>query len=462
MVVFVIFLIINIFMIVIYMAVYGKKPRYENGMLLGVHIPEYGVHDPEAEAMMEKYSKNLKLFYTLNFVAAIAVSFLAFWYMSIFIIAWSLWIAEVTALAMGLQFRAHRKLYDLKVARGWRGTGGSTVITVDTQVTAEGGRLSYPIWWHVPVIAGEAVPFLLPNIRRLFVKSPDILFLYGCVGAVTLLCICLHVWTVKRRNQVLSGNTEINKRINQLDKKTWSVIWIISNYINLLSLCCIVCPLFMGRPFIGLDIAGFVALQSAAGLVIIFGALCLRWKKQDIIKEDAAPLCVDDDIYWKNGWYNNPADKRAWVQDRFCSINNSANMARKSMKIFTFGTLGAVLILLIVLSVMFLKMDFTPRYMTLDRGSVKISAPFYPLTFKLDEIKEVKLLDKLPEGNFTRTNGLADDRQLVGKFKKQGRDYRVYVYRGYTPILKIELPEYTILLNSRKKGQTQQWYEELS
>ena len=85
-----------------------------------------------------------------------------------------------------------------------------------------------------------------------------------------------------------------------------------------------------------------------------------------------------------------------------------------------------------------------------------------PVSFKRDEIQSIELLNHMPEGDFTRTNGLADERQLVGKFReRKDGEFRVYIYRGYSPILKIELPEYTVLINSEQKGETQNWYREL-
>ena len=37
----------------------------------------------------------------------------------------------------------------------------------------------------------------------------------------------------------------------------------------------------------------------------------------------------------------------------------------------------------------------------------------------------------------------------------------MYIYRGYSPILKIELPQYTVLINSQEKSETERWYWEL-
>lgn len=298
MVISIIFLFTNIFIIAICMAVYGGKRSYKDGMLFGVHIPDYAVRESEVESLVEEYSKKTKWFYSINGIASVAVCFLSFWYFSVFLIVWTLWLTELCVGVMWLLFGTHRRLYDMKVQKGWR-----------------------------------------------------------------------------------------------------------------------------------------------ADIQLVFR---------------------DDDVYWKNGWYSNPNDKRLWVPDRFCSLNYSTNMARPAGKIFTFGILGGVAVMMLVLFIVFLRADFMPRDLELNGDSVRISSPMTPVTFKLRDIKDLQLLDEMPEGNFTRTNGLADDRQLVGKFREKATgDYRVYVYRGYSPILKIELPEYTVLINSMEEGQTELWYREL-
>ena len=272
----------------------------------------------------------------------------------------------------------------------------------------------------------------------------------------------MHLWTVRRSNEVYSSNTEINLRVNRLVKRVWSGIWIISDYLNLLSIGTVIYSGVRQHIFTAGSIIGYIVIQCITGISILAAFLYLRWKKKDILKEDPQPLYVDDDIYWKNGWYNNPNDTRVWVPDRFCTSNYSTNMGRTAGKVFTFSILGFVLATFIVIFIVFLKMDFTPRYLSVNGEDVSISSPMAPVSFKRDEIQSIELLDHMPEGDFTRTNGLADERQLVGKFReRKDGEFRVYIYRGYSPILKIELPEYTVLINSEQKGETQNWYREL-
>lgn len=462
MAVFLIFLFTDIFITVIFMAVYGHRRTYSEGMLLGVHIPSYAVHEREVEALMEKHRRRTKWFYAVNLLLSAAVCFLNFWYLSIFILAWSAWLIELTAGAMGLLNAAHRQLYDLKMERGWQGASGSKIVVVDTNVSAENDRLPFSIWWNLPVFAAAGVLAFIPHVRETLAKAPEMWGLTGAVIVSALFFTGMHLWAVRRRNEVYSSNTKINLKVNRLVKRVWSGIWIISNYLNLLSIGTVIYSGVRLRTFTQANILWYIIVQCIMGILILAAFLYLRWKKKDIIKQDQQPLYVDDDIYWKNGWYNNPNDPRVWVPDRYCTPNYITNMGRTGGKIFTFGTISFVLITFIVILMIFLKMDFTPRYLVVNGEDISISSPMAPISFKRDEIKGIELLESMPDGDFTRTNGLGDERQLVGKFreKKQG-EFRLYIYRGYSPILKIELPQYTVLINSQEKSQTERWYWEL-
>lgn len=46
------------------------------------------------------------------------------------------------------------------------------------------------------------------------------------------------------------------------------------------------------------------------------------------MKQDTAPMYIDDDYYWRNGWYSNPDDRRLFIQDRYSSMNYTVNLGR--------------------------------------------------------------------------------------------------------------------------------------
>ena len=163
MLMFWIFALTDLFVAGIFYAVYGGKRKYAEGMLLGVHIPQSAADSEEVKVFMERYRKNTKRFYLWNGLAGVAVCFLNFWYLSVFMIVWSVWLVEFCAGAIYLLCRTHRKLYDLKVERGWVGSAGSRIMAVDTKVAAQNGKMGLSPWWHLLFLALILISFLDPG-----------------------------------------------------------------------------------------------------------------------------------------------------------------------------------------------------------------------------------------------------------------------------------------------------------
>lgn len=459
MAVFFIFLFVDILTVVIFMAVYGGKKNYSEGMLLGVHIPPYAVEEPEVKTFIEAYQKKSKRFYIVNLLLSIAISFLSFGYLSIFILVWTLWLVELIAGAMIVLYGAHKKMYDIKMVRGWYGASGSKIVVVDTNVSASGGKLPFSLWWHMPILIGGAALFFFPGTLELMRKLPEMWLFTGIFIGMFIAMILLHVWTGRSRNKVYSEDSDINLRMNQTEKRIYSGIWLLSNYINLLSMITVI-YFSAGQQWLdGIGICSYIFMQTLAGAVILAGILYLGRKRKEILDSDMKPLYVDDDVYWKNGWYDNPNDRRLWVQDWTCAANFTTNMARPAGKVFTVVSLVIVGVLLIGMCLVFLKLDFTPIYLKAGQDVIAISAPMYQIEFKRTDIKDIELLEALPDESFSKSNGMADSRQLLGKFRgKESGECRMYIYKDYSPILKIELPEYTVFINSKEAEKTKRWF----
>ena len=148
---------------------------------------------------------------------------------------------------------------------------------------------------------------------------------------------------------------------------------------------------------------------------------------------------------------------------RMCSSNYSFNMGKPGVRYLT-GALGSVIVIGVLwLVVVFFGMDFVRPQLSIDGNQVTVRSAEYGISFDRKEIEDAELLENLPEEDFVRINGLSDSRQLLGKFKgEESGKAMLYIRRGETPVLKIELPEYTVFINSEESGKVQEWYEELS
>lgn len=318
MMLFLIFLFVDLSVIGIFYAVYGRKRKYSEGMLMGVHLPESAACGEEVRRMMERYHARTKKFYLWNLAAVILIGGLCFWRESVFVIVWTVWLLEMCIGAIALLNRTHRKLYDLKVEKGWIGSTGSRIMAADTRTAAQSAEL---------------------GIR---------------------------------------------------------------------------------------------------------------------------PCYTDDDIYWKNGWYSNPSDKRVFVQDWACSWNYTVNLARPAGKAWMAAGIAVTAVCLIWLCVEMVKLDFVPIQMEVQEDGLSITSGYTDLSLSYGEILGVRLIDELPEDEYRRTNGVSDSRQNIGRFKgKETGKCRMFLYTGYEPILVIDTEDGPVYINSETDGEAEKWYEEI-
>mgnify|MGYP004492776153 FL=1 len=78
-------------------------------------------------------------------------------------------------------------------------------------------------------------------------------------------------------------------------------------------------------------------------------------------------------------------------------------------------------------------------------------------------LKSVKLLKNgLPKEHFSKTNGSADEKQLLGKFDgAESGKCRMYVWLEQSEVIQIKTKKYTVFMNNKDKDQTTAWYEQL-
>lgn len=462
MVMFLIFLMTDLIMVGIFAVVYGKKDRYSEGMMLGVRIPPWAKEDSEVCELTENYRRQYKWFYWINAIFSIVVCFLCFWYFSVFMIVWCLWLCIFCAGSIGTIYYYHRRMYDLKVKKRWIAGETAHTVTVDTKLSGAPGKNPISYWWHLPVWVLSIAVLFLPDIRNYLSEEIPGWFLAGTNFAVSLLLTAGQVWFNYRRNIVYSNDSVLNREANMLGKRVWSIICIGTNYLNASSLNIWLFVLAKNRYLDMIDLLIFIALQIGIMGVFIWGIFSLRKKREEILGKNKEPVMVDDDVYWKNGWYSNPYDKHLWVQDRICSLNYTTNMAKPAGKILTGGTLVFVIITLFWVCAIMLQMDFGKRELIINGNYVEVAAEPYSVSFERKQVESIELAESLPD-NLRRKNGSETEKNLIGKFtSKQMGTCRLYIYQGYQPILKIVLQDYTVFINSKADGQVEEWYEQLT
>lgn len=132
---FFIFLICDLIIVPICWFSYGKQGEYREGMVMGVHIPAHAVEDPEVKKICGKIQKHWNRFHQINLLLSVLICFLCFYNFTLFIIVWSVWLAEYVAVLYALIIVPHRQMYRLKLQRGWVDAASMRMVRIDTSVS---------------------------------------------------------------------------------------------------------------------------------------------------------------------------------------------------------------------------------------------------------------------------------------------------------------------------------------
>ena len=456
-------LFVNLLVVGCFALVYGTKMKYENGMLFRIHMPKEAQKDPEVKILMERYTIRMKQIYWWSTAGAVISGVLAFTYTSIFMFGWMFWLFAFTIGSMGCICRYHRKLYDIKVKNRWFAGTGANIVVIDTAASAQAEEKQIRALWHLPAFLIFVILCLMSEVRAWIQEETVHLLVPVTAFLVTGVFWGLHVWSNRRRCEPYSENTQINTAIHVRERRMWAWIWLVGTYTSLIGMGEILWQISRKGYLDVVDTIICVIFSMAGGLFILAAILWMMKKRQELLKTEEPLSYVDDDIYWKNGWYNNPRDRRWVVPDRMCSSNYSFNMGKPGVRYLT-GALGSVIVIGVLwLVVVFFGMDFVRPQLSIDGNQVTVRSAEYGISFARKEIEDAELLENLPEEDFVRINGLSDSRQLLGKFKgEESGKAMFYIRRGETPVLKIKLPEYTVFINSEESGKVKEWYEELS
>ena len=115
---FMIFILMDLIVVLVCRAAYGKKHEYREGMLFGVHIPRDALETQEISELTDKYRRRWILFQTLNLLAGAGVCFICFLSFALFMTIWLIWLIQYVAGMMYLVYHPHRVLYRIKMKNG--------------------------------------------------------------------------------------------------------------------------------------------------------------------------------------------------------------------------------------------------------------------------------------------------------------------------------------------------------
>ena len=349
----------------------------------------------------------------------------------------------------------------MKVANGWSSEEGGWMTATDTKLLTAGKRAALPLWMHVIPLLALLAPLLSEQVRTALREVQGISIIEGtniAVWATFLFC----GWIFQReRMKVYSEDSQVNQKINCMEKKYWSWSFFIANICNAIAGLYLLYTGVKTHWISNLDVAIYSGVMVLIVAGMFAGYVLLKKAKNRILQEDKTPMYVDDDYYWRNGWYANPDDPRLFVQDRFNGMNYTTNLGKPVGVYMTAGVLVGTVILLIWVCIMMLRMDFIPVHLADAGDRFEITSGYTDTEIKKSDLQSVQLLeDGLPDERFNKTNGLADEKHLLGKFEgSETGSCRMYIWLDSQEVIQIKTSKYTIFLNSKDEDQTTEWYE---
>lgn len=389
---FMIALVTNIFTILILRFGFIGNYEYKQGMILGVHIPQENIGDEEVVSLMEKAKRNYKIFQNVNVVLGIVICFVNFLNMIIFVLIWCVWLIGYAVGIELLIIMPHRKMYDIKIKNKWV-IESQKRIYADTSLSVDGEEVK--MYYHLITIGAEIVTgIILWAVKGRTKDFNQALILLLITLLVSLISFVFNVAFNKRERTVYSKDSAVNQAVNNTVKKYIFKGLLITNIITAFSWIYIFIEYIGHSRITDADYYVYMGIQFMYTLVILWMIIIIGKKKEEILNRDNEPLYVDDDEYWKTGFYNNPADPKVLVKNRLSDTNYSFNLGNKAGKAIMWSLEAVVagfIIWFVAIMIPYINVhidtEIKDNYFT-------VKAVGYEFSINIDDIEEVQLMDK--------------------------------------------------------------------
>lgn len=314
---------------------YHQNFIYQNGMLLGVHIPKEQVQHPQVKALCEQSKRQWKIYQNTHITVGSLLGLIGFFSAEWLVLVWILWFLLYLGGMEVMMIKPLRRMYQLKQEQGWIREKCRRTVYIDTELSALSGKMAHRAYLHLLLLAVELAVTAVLYIhlqRQNGNAGAEVLALGGAAVSVTVLIWAMHLYLVEKRNVVYSQSSKVNIAVNGLIKQTWAKVFSGADGWNCAAWLYLALRWFWaGDPGMG-DWFVYALLQLAAAMTVLLPWGNALRKKRELLAADEQPVEVDDDEYWKNGWYENPQDPHLLVQNRLSDTNYTFNMARPAAR----------------------------------------------------------------------------------------------------------------------------------
>ena len=394
-----------------------NNAKFKKNIAVGVTFMEEGKQDAEVISRLNRYKKQIKMITIVLLLAVIPGVFVSkFWILLTYYLVWT----DVTIFIYAIPFYlCNKDLKAIKKRRGWVQHSGEKV-EIDMENIPNFKEIS-PLLFIIPCIVS-----LLPLVwdRTFYV-------LYITSAASVLVFWFSYRYFYRNRSEVVNEERDLTRVLTQIRHYNWSKIWIFASWMTiLLSFSGL---LFISHPALALTLIFLVTAVICVEAVGI--EIKLRRMQEKLTRGSGVGAIVDEDDKWIGGMiYYNPNDSRLIVNERV-GMNTTLNLARTSGKVITLF----FLILLLALPFTGPAMNVyykQPIKIEITKDEVEASQGITNYRIKLSDIKNVELIDELPD-DMVRVNGTSFDDLLKGDFKDGNENLTLLLRPNSKPFIKV-------------------------
>ncbi|WP_034439498.1 PH domain-containing protein [Clostridium ihumii] len=427
----------------------------KNNIILGVTLPSSELKNSQVLIILDKYKKANKKFMCysiLLFLPTIIVN-----YISLKIAYLFLWIFGLMYINYRVFIKYNEELKELKREKDWF-IKNRYIINIDTEVTRLKDTMVVSKTWFIPSLILSIIPILIVIKDRQIIDTSIIyLSFIGLIG--TIIFIFMYNAYCKDRTKVFSEDSKINLVCNKIFKKNWTLGCVIAATIQSLSMLF----MFLLIKMNSINMILILIIVIAPSFIILGGIYIINEKVRNeqnkLIKTCETPIYSDEDEYWKYDIYNNPNDSRTMVAKRV-GYGMTYNMGTKKGRNIVYISYILTAIFLVGLVFMFIILDFTKFNMNIRENKVVMSAPMYSMSFDIDQIEDIKIINSIPKG--VRTNGASTENYSLGHYNIDGYGKSMlYVYSREGEYIVIKLKDKYVFVSGENKKQTDEYYKEL-
>jgi len=424
-----------------------------NGLLLGVKIPADKMKDENILRIVQEFREKAKRLMFLSIISSM-IGILLKNYPIISSLYFMIWMFLVFGLMQVVIIRGFDELYQYKKENHW--IVCSTKVMETNEMFDQLRRKVCFSSWHwllITLLTAAAVMIWLKQSSNLVL---DYVFA-GSNVLTTVILILSFIGTKRMKSTIYSKNAEVNVLLNQNSSYELTKMFAVSGYMN--SCCYLLGSLFAGIENQLAVILGTTTAATCGVLICVWvGYRRIDSRRQVIMSREDAEELVDDDVYWRGGFYNNPNDPKLLVEKRL-GMGLQFNDAHPAAKAF-YGVCAVLVVGLCVWLATEIPLDFPSLHVSVEEGIISVKAASYSSKISLDEVERAEIVEKLP--TMYRNNGYSDKGYDFGQFRvKEIGQCKVYINKKIPQYIILHTKDTIYVLNCDKKEEYDQMVHEI-